>query len=147
MTQLIFYCNFYNFQYFSNFLRELGKLFRYACWNNAVTGVFIVFLVTWIATRLIYFPIWIIKPLIFEAPESIQKSYRWENLFQRPIVPRIIVIMLCILLILHIFWTYILLKIAVKSLKSGVDDIREDSDFEDTDVEDENKTLKNKKEI
>lgn len=123
----------------------MGKLFRYARWNNAVTGVFIVFLATWIGTRLIYFPIWIIKPLIFEAPEFIQKSYRWENLLQRPIVPRIVVIMLCILLLLHIFWTYILLKIAVKSLKSGINDIREDSDFEDTDIEDNEKLLKNLK--
>jgi len=36
--------------------------------------------------------------------------------------------MLLMLLVLHVFWTFLLLKIAAKSLKSGVDDIREESE-------------------
>ena len=38
---------------------------------------------------------------------------------------------MCFLLILHFFWTYILLKIAIKSVNNGVDDIREVSDGEE----------------
>lgn len=117
----------------ADILLELGKLCRYARWDKATTIIFVVFLVCWIGTRLIYFPFWIIHSMLFEAPKFVQKSYRWENLLQRPIVPRLFFIMLCILLILHLFWTLLLLKIAAKSLKSGVDDIREDSDSEDND--------------
>uniref|UniRef100_A0A915DXA6 TLC domain-containing protein n=1 Tax=Ditylenchus dipsaci TaxID=166011 RepID=A0A915DXA6_9BILA len=68
--------------------------------------------------------------MIVEAPKFVQENYRWENLLQRPIITRLLMVMLLILLVLHVFWTYLLLKIAVKSLKSGVDDIREDSDEE-----------------
>jgi len=104
--------------------------------------------VTWIGTRLVYFPGWIIHSMIFEAPKFVQKSYRWENLLQRPIIPRLLLMMLLILLVLHVFWTFLLLKIAVKSLKSGVDDIREDSDEEDEldVVERETITVEKKKE-
>lgn len=108
-------------------------MFRYAKWNKSVTVIFVIFLVIWIGTRIIYFPIKIILPLLTTAPEFIQKSYRWENLLQRPIMPRLIFTMLCILLVLHCFWTYILLKIAARSFSAGVDDIREDSDDESSD--------------
>lgn len=38
--------------------------------------------------------------------------------------------MLLSLLILHIYWTYIIMKIAFKSVKGKIDDIREESDSE-----------------
>lgn len=114
-------------------------MFRYAKWNKSVTVVFVVFLVTWIGTRLVYFPVKILLPMLNKAPEFIQKSYRWENLLQRPIMPRVIFAMLCILLVLHVFWTYILFKIAARSISSGVDDIREDSDEEFSDDVDTHK--------
>ena len=57
--------------------------------------------------------------------------FSWENLLQRPIIPRVFMAMLCFLLVLHLFWTYLLVKIAVKSVKSGVDDIREDSESDE----------------
>lgn len=43
--------------------------------------------------------------------------------------------MLCFLLVLHLFWTYLLIKIAVKSVKSGVDDIREEESGDEGDEE------------
>ncbi|KAI1723430.1 TLC domain-containing protein [Ditylenchus destructor] len=115
----------------ADILLELGKLFRYARWSTSTTIVFVILFVCWTGTRLVYFPFWVIHSMLFEAPKFVQKSYRWENLLQRPMVPRLLMIMLCVLLILHLFWTFLLLKIAAKSLKSGVDDIREDSESED----------------
>lgn len=120
----------------------MGKLFRYAKWTKAVSVVFVIFLATWISTRLLYFPLKIIHPMLTEAPEFIQKSYRWENFLQRPIMPRVIFAMLCILLVLHFFWTYLLLKIAAKSLTSGVDDIREESDSEEYELSDDSDSHK-----
>jgi len=96
----------------------------------------------WILTRLVYYPFWVIRSVLFDAPALIQVDYRWENIFQRPIVPRIIVLMLCCLLVLHLFWTWVLIRVAVHSVRSGeMDDIREDSDSED---KDENKVANKK---
>uniref|UniRef100_A0A0N5AM97 TLC domain-containing protein n=1 Tax=Syphacia muris TaxID=451379 RepID=A0A0N5AM97_9BILA len=105
---------------------EMGKLFRYARWNTALKVDYVVFMITWILTRLIYYPFWIIWSILFDAPSFIQASYRWENFSQNPIVPRILVAMLLCLLVLHIFWTYTIIMVAVKSAESGeIDDIRE----------------------
>lgn len=61
----------------------------------------------------------------------IQENYQYGLLNQRPIVPRILVGMLCALVFLHIFWTWLLIKIAIKASSGGeLDDVREESDDE-----------------
>ncbi|KAL3097175.1 hypothetical protein niasHT_021736 [Heterodera trifolii] len=121
---------------------ELGKLFRYAGWDRAVTIDFCVFMLVWISTRLVYFPLKLVRYMLFDAPKLIMETYRWTDILQKPIIPRVFLAVLCILLLLHIFWTYLLIKIAIKSVKSGVDDIRED---EDDDSEEEAEKRKNEK--
>lgn len=111
---------------------ELGKLFRYANWQTALHILFVIFMFVWCGTRLFYYPFYVIRSVVFDAPELIQKSYRWEEIFSRPIVPRLLMVMLCCLLVLHIFWTYVLVKVAVHSLRHGeMDDIREDASDSD----------------
>uniref|UniRef100_A0A183BNX6 TLC domain-containing protein n=1 Tax=Globodera pallida TaxID=36090 RepID=A0A183BNX6_GLOPA len=110
---------------------ELGKLFRYAGWDRAVTIDFCVFMLVWVGTRLVVFPLKLVRHMLFDAPRLIMESYRWTDLFQKPIIPRVFLAVLFILLLLHIFWTYLLVKIAIKSVKSGVDDIREESESEE----------------
>uniref|UniRef100_A0A1I8EYL2 TLC domain-containing protein n=1 Tax=Wuchereria bancrofti TaxID=6293 RepID=A0A1I8EYL2_WUCBA len=88
-----------------------------------------IWLYVWIVTRLIYFPFFIIRPVLFDAPALIQADYRWENI-QPPIVPRLFALMLLSLLILHIYWTIIIMKIALKSVKGNINDIREELDNE-----------------
>jgi len=125
---------------------ELGKLLRYGHYNMAVNVVFIIFFTIWIATRLVYYPFWIIHSVMFTAPGMIQESYRWLNILQRPLIPRILLFMLCTLVILHIFWTYVLLRIAAKSLRPGgeIGDVREESEDE-SDEDDQKAKLKNNK--
>ncbi|VBB32392.1 unnamed protein product [Acanthocheilonema viteae] len=125
---------------------ELGKLCRYAGWKTVLTCVFLTFMVVWIVTRLIYFPFFIIRSILFDAPILIQADYRWENIRQPPIVPRLFAVMLLSLLILHIYWTFIIIKIALKSVKGNIDDIREESDNEissDSSPEDIDAVVKN----
>ncbi|KAM3728832.1 Ceramide synthase hyl-2 [Dirofilaria immitis] len=119
---------------------ELGKLCRYANWNTALTIFFIVFAVVWIITRLIYFPFFIIRSILFDAPPLIQADYQWQNLRQPPLVPRLFVAMLLCLMVLHIYWTFIILKVAQKSVQSShdINDIREESDDEVSDSSSEN---------
>lgn len=100
-------------------------------------------MIIWIATRLIYFPFWVISSILFNAPPLIQKSYRWENLFQRPIVPRIFFVMLCLLVCLHVFWTYVLLRIAyIAATGSEIGDTREESDDEEETIKKDEKKEK-----
>jgi len=136
---------------------ELGKMFRYAdresgegrtYWSTLLTVDFALLLVVWIGTRLYYFPAHIIRTMLFEGPRLVQENYLWTNLLQRPIVPRVFLAMLCTLLVLHLYWTTLLLKITWKALgstdRSSVNDIREDeeclsdeNDDDDVFVEDE----------
>jgi len=135
---------------------ELGKLFKYAdgelgkgktFWGTILHIDFALLLVVWIGTRLYYFPVHIIQTMITKGPELIQENYTWTDLFQRPIMPRVVLVMLCILLVLHLYWTVILLKIAWKGLtRNGVDDIRENAD-DDDEVFEEDEKPSNKKSI
>lgn len=102
---------------------------RYARWEKLLTVTFCALLVTWIGSRVVYLPLVIIRSVIVAAPEMIQKNYKWGDLFQRPIVPRMFLAMLCTLVCLHVFWSILLLRIAYKSTQKGedLDDIREES--------------------
>lgn len=102
---------------------------RYARWENCLKVTFCAFLITWVGSRIFYFPLVIIRSVMVAAPDMIQKNYKWTNIFQRPIVPRVFLLMLCILVCLHVFWTVLLFRIAYKSTQKGedLDDIREDS--------------------
>ena len=54
-----------------------------------------------------------------------------------PMVPRIFVMLLMALLALHLFWTYVIFKIALQTQTGGpVDDIREESDDDKCDTDD-----------
>jgi len=126
----------------ADILLELGKLMRYARWEKCLTVTFCIFLVTWISSRIFYFPLVIIRSVLIAAPDMIQQNYRWINIFQRPIIPRLFLLMLCILVCLHFFWTIVLFKVAYKSTQEGesLDDIREDSSSGD-----EEETITDKK--
>ncbi|MCP9257346.1 Longevity-assurance protein [Dirofilaria immitis] len=67
-------------------------------------------------------------------------DYQWQNLRQPPLVPRLFVAMLLCLMVLHIYWTFIILKVAQKSVQSShdINDIREESDDEVSDSSSEN---------
>uniref|UniRef100_A0AAF5Q5I6 TLC domain-containing protein n=1 Tax=Wuchereria bancrofti TaxID=6293 RepID=A0AAF5Q5I6_WUCBA len=60
----------------------------------------------------------IIRRSCFNTVVLNNADYRWENI-QPPIVPRLFALMLLSLLILHIYWTIIIMKIALKSVKGA----------------------------
>uniref|UniRef100_A0A1I7TIK4 TLC domain-containing protein n=1 Tax=Caenorhabditis tropicalis TaxID=1561998 RepID=A0A1I7TIK4_9PELO len=108
---------------------DLGKILRYEQLDTALAICFGSVLIVWVATRLVYYPFWIIRSVWFDAPALIQDDYEWLNLAQQPQAPRFIMFLLTALLVLHIFWAYILFKIAYDTVKYGVvDDVREDFD-------------------
>lgn len=96
----------------SDVILEAGKLIRYRRRHVLVTNaMFVLFFTSWFATRLGYFPLVVLRSALFDAPDIIQPTYRWQNIFQTPYAPRVIIGMLVCLQTLHLFWTIIIVRI------------------------------------
>lgn len=142
----------------SDIFLELAKLIRYARrYTGLANAAFVVFLISWILTRLIYFPIILVWTGIRDGPGLIQPDYEVGSVFntlncliqvfnfkQVPYAPRVLLLLLICLLVLHIFWTVLILKIVLRTLRDGAAaDIRSDSE----ETEDESSEMKEKKKL
>lgn len=87
---------------------ESAKLTKYAQYQKVCDTIFAIFTVVWIVTRLILYPR-IIYSSSVEAPQIL------------PMFPAYYIFntLLILLLVLHICWTYLIVQIAVKAIKSG----------------------------
>lgn len=103
----------------SDFLLEAAKALKYAKLQKACDIVFGLFSVTWIITRLMLFPR-IIYACLFQTQQPVYPVYILLNL------------LLISLLTLHIYWTYLIFQVIVKSFKRGAvsGDVRSSSDNE-----------------
>jgi ceramide synthetase len=106
---------------------EAAKLARYARLKSAPTALFIAFALSWFVSRLFYFPKWIIASVwvdpveLVAKPNGIDAQPHWGFL----------VGLLCFLLVLHAYWSVLILKVIARNLREGQpDDVRE-SDSED----------------
>jgi len=91
---------------FSDIFLELAKMFHYAKLNMPCDIIFGIFVVAWIFTRLGLFPTWILFSATIEAPQMVEMFpayYIFNGL-------------LSVLLVLHVIWTYFILKIAFHAL-------------------------------
>uniref|UniRef100_A0A672LZQ0 Ceramide synthase 2-like n=1 Tax=Sinocyclocheilus grahami TaxID=75366 RepID=A0A672LZQ0_SINGR len=84
----------------SDILLESAKILNYAKWKRTCNGIFVVFAAVFIGTRLIIFPFWIIHCTWVYPPDYYPPffGYYFFNF------------MLVILLMLHIFWAYLILR-------------------------------------
>jgi hypothetical protein len=109
---------------FADIFLESAKLCHYAKLNTVCDIIFAIFAVCWIITRLGIFPIWILYSTTVEAPQMLEMfpAYYIFN------------VLLTILLVLHVIWTYFILKIAYNAVyankEKGVSDSRSDSSGE-----------------
>ncbi|XP_016986995.1 ceramide synthase 6 [Drosophila rhopaloa] len=112
---------------------EAAKLTKYANFQKLCDAIFAIFTVVWIVTRLGFYPR-IIYSSSVEAPRIL------------PMFPAYYIFnsLLLMLLVLHVIWTYMILKIVVDSLQKGLmsGDIRS-SDSEDLSDSSENAPLAN----
>uniref|UniRef100_A0A061RHE7 Acyl-CoA-dependent ceramide synthase n=1 Tax=Tetraselmis sp. GSL018 TaxID=582737 RepID=A0A061RHE7_9CHLO len=103
---------------------EFAKLGNYANNEMLSTALFVVFLVVWIAMRIVYFPFWIIRSTLFEVLSEVHAIV--------PHVPRephytLFNGLLIVLLALHLYWTVLIIKVVLGKLRSGrTEDVRED---------------------
>ena len=112
---------------------EAAKLARYARAKTAPTALFICFALSWFASRLFYFPkyiiasVWVDPVELVAKPNNIDTQPHWGFL----------VGLLCFLLVLHAYWSVLILKVIRRNLKEGQpDDVRE-SESEDDEEEEE----------
>ncbi|KAH8396364.1 hypothetical protein KR222_009295, partial [Zaprionus bogoriensis] len=112
---------------------EAAKLTKYANYQKVCDAIFAIFTVVWIVTRLGFYPR-IIYSSSVEAPRIL------------PMFPAYYIFnsLLLMLLVLHVIWTYMILKIVVDSLQKGLmsGDIRS-SDSEDLTDSSENVRVAN----
>ncbi|KDR21874.1 LAG1 longevity assurance-like protein 6, partial [Zootermopsis nevadensis] len=93
----------------ADILLEAAKMAKYANYQKVCDALFVVFTLLWITTRLGIYPMWIIYSTTIEAPNYVEMFpayYIFNSL-------------LILLLVLHLFWTYVILKIAYKSIVAG----------------------------
>lgn len=102
----------------SDILLDLAKLFNYADWEQTTTVLFVVFMASWVLTRLIYFPFWIVWSTSFEVEQVLGFKPHLYTLFNG---------LLLLLVVLHIYWFAIICNVALEKVLHGkpVEDARE----------------------
>jgi len=108
---------------FADHWLELAKLGRYTKYQKLCDTCFVMFSLTWVYTRLAYFPTIVIFSTSLEAGQILQMfpAYYVFNF------------LLTLLLILHLIWGYFILKVAYKALT--VEDVVGDTRSQDEDEE------------
>lgn len=116
----------------SDYFLESAKMFNYAGWKTTCNVLFIMFAVAFIITRLIIFPFWIIHCTVI-YPLELYPPFFGYYLFNGILV---------VLQLLHIFWAFLILRMALKFMTGNiVEDER--SDHEETDNSEDEETVKN----
>ncbi|XP_006783507.1 ceramide synthase 6-like [Neolamprologus brichardi] len=102
----------------SDFLLEAAKMTNYAKCQRLCDFLFIVFSVAFFITRLVIYPIWILNSTMFESWAIVGPYPSWW-LFN---------VLLLVLQVLHIIWSYLIARIAIKAILRGKvgNDVRSD---------------------
>uniref|UniRef100_A0A2K5ZI74 Ceramide synthase 2 n=1 Tax=Mandrillus leucophaeus TaxID=9568 RepID=A0A2K5ZI74_MANLE len=94
----------------SDYLLESAKMFNYAGWKNTCNNIFIIFAIVFIITRLVILPFWILHcTLVY--PLELYPAFFGYYFFNS---------MMGVLQLLHIFWAYLILRMAHKFITGKV---------------------------
>ncbi|XP_076327474.1 ceramide synthase 6-like [Tachypleus tridentatus] len=105
---------------FADIPLELTKMAKYIGHQQVTDSLFLIFAIAWIVSRLGLFPCRVIYSTLFEAVAIIDMFpayYIFNGL-------------LCGLQILHLVWSWIILRIAFQAVSKGVKDLRSDASSE-----------------
>ncbi|BDA44691.1 ASC1-like protein 3 [Coccomyxa sp. Obi] len=104
----------------SDVFLEGAKLCNYADWDLPATTLFAALLVSWLALRLVLLPFWVVGSCLFEVQDVLGYLPRYNRAMSG---------VLCLLIVLHIYWFSMIARIAWDKITTGcASDSREDED-------------------
>ncbi|XP_009245978.1 ceramide synthase 5 isoform X3 [Pongo pygmaeus] len=111
----------------SDFLLEAAKLANYAKYQRLCDTLFVIFSAVFMVTRLGIYPFWILNTTLFESWEIIGPYASWWLLNG----------LLLTLQVLHVIWSYLIARIALKALIRGKVSKDDRSDVESSSEEED----------
>ncbi|XP_038722840.1 LAG1 longevity assurance homolog 3-like isoform X2 [Tripterygium wilfordii] len=115
----------------SDVFLEVGKMSKYSGAETMASLAFILFVLSWILLRLIYYPFWVLWSTSYEVILTLDKE---KHPVDGPICYYVFNSLLYCLLVLHIYWWVLMFRMLVKQIQARGqlgDDVRSDSDSED----------------
>ncbi|KMZ60957.1 hypothetical protein ZOSMA_55G00060 [Zostera marina] len=114
----------------SDIFLEIGKMSKYSGVEWLASTAFILFVLSWIILRLVYFPFWILRSTSYEVLLTLDIS---QHKFKGPFYYYIFNTLLFSLLVLHIYWWVLIWRMLKKQIQARgqvSDDVRSDSESE-----------------
>ncbi|XP_038721452.1 LAG1 longevity assurance homolog 3-like [Tripterygium wilfordii] len=115
----------------SDVFLEVGKMSLYSGAERMASVSFVLFVLVWLLLRLIYYPFWVLWSTSYEIVQYLDfKKHGVDG----PVCYYVFNTLLYCLLVLHIYWWVLMLRMLVKQVQARgqiSDDIRSDSEGED----------------
>ncbi|CAK7326450.1 unnamed protein product [Dovyalis caffra] len=117
----------------SDVFLEVGKMSKYSGAEGIASFAFILFVLSWILLRLIYYPFWVLWSTSYEVLLNLDKE---KHPVDGPIYYYVFNSLLYCLLVLHIYWWVLIYRMLANQIKARgqlSDDVRSDSEDEHED--------------
>ncbi|KAK2976397.1 hypothetical protein RJ640_008107 [Escallonia rubra] len=114
----------------SDVFLEVGKMSKYSGAEALASFSFILFVLSWVLLRLIYYPFWVLWSTSYEVIKSVDKE---KHKVDGPIYYYVFNTLLFCLLVLHIYWWVLMYRMLVKQIQARgqlSEDVRSDSESE-----------------
>ncbi|XP_031400654.1 ASC1-like protein isoform X2 [Punica granatum] len=115
----------------SDVFLEVGKMSKYSGAEGIASVSFVLFVLSWIILRLIYYPFWILWSTSYEVILALDtEKHHWDG----SIYYYVFNTLLFCLLVLHIYWWVLIYRMLVRQIQARgkvSDDVRSDSEDED----------------
>lgn len=113
----------------SDVFLEMAKLNKYLEVEVGATIFFALFAISWLLMRILYFPMYIIRSTSFEVLQVLDKSAHER---EGPFLYYVFNTLLIMLLVMHVYWFVLILRVILKQLLASgqVDDVRSDDEDE-----------------
>ncbi|KAE8023076.1 hypothetical protein FH972_008826 [Carpinus fangiana] len=115
----------------SDVFLEVGKMSKYSGAERIASFAFILFVLSWILLRLMYYPFWVLWSTSYEVILTLDKE---KHSVEGPVYYYVFNTLLFCLLVLHIYWWVLMYRMLVKQIQARgqiSDDVRSDSEDED----------------
>ncbi|XP_010514167.1 PREDICTED: LAG1 longevity assurance homolog 1 [Camelina sativa] len=115
----------------SDVFLEIGKMSKYCGAETLASISFVLFALSWVVLRLIYYPFWILWSTSYQIIMTVDKE---KHAIDGPILYYMFNTLLYFLLVLHIFWWVLIYRMLVKQVQDRgklSEDVRSDSESDD----------------